>query len=125
MFHFQVAVGWELLGPDYLDGDFGDEFLMTGCFARTSIEAGGPEDGRRFDEVRLGGCCIPKLTVVVWSFLGPHYSIGTGILGTGFHDGLLCTPPSLKELGGGWREIRRPWTKAILDPGGFLEPGFL
>ena len=45
MFHSKVAVGWELLGPDYWEGDFGDGFFMTGCFARTSIEPG----GRRLD----------------------------------------------------------------------------
>jgi hypothetical protein len=36
-----TVVVWSFLGPDYWDGNFGDGFSMTGCFARTSIEPGG------------------------------------------------------------------------------------
>jgi len=41
-------------------------------------------------DVRVGRFCIPKLTVVVWSFLGSNY--WDGDFGDGFiYDGILFT----------------------------------
>ena len=55
--------------------------------------------------MRLGGCCIPKLTVVVWSFLGPDYWVGD------FGDGIFMTGcfarTSIAWWAGGRKEVRR------------------
>jgi hypothetical protein len=77
MLHSNVDICWmDFFGRDYLDGDFGGGFFMTGCFARNSIEPGGrwldicqTEDGRRFDgreggrmlHSKVDGCWVEDL----------------------------------------------------------------
>ena len=57
-------------------------------------------------DVRVGGCCIPKLAVVVWSFC--DRTIGTGILGMGFSmTDVALHGLGLSLVGGGWSEIER------------------
>jgi hypothetical protein len=56
--------------------------------------------------VRLGGCCIPKLTAVVWSFLGPDYwdrDFGDGLLMTGCF-ARIRSEPAGRRLYRGWTE---------------------
>ena len=56
--------------------------------------------------MKVGGCCIFQLTVVVWSFLGTR-PLGMGILGTGFLLRVVLHGLELSLVGPGWTEVER------------------
>jgi len=111
MLHSNVDICWmDFFGRDYLDGDFGGGFFMTGCFARNSIEPGGrwldicqTEDGRRFDG-REGGRMLHSKVDGCWV-----EDLGRDHWGGDFWDGFFMTGAlhgvELSLVGGGWIHI--------------------